>query len=153
MIFKKEHTKTIEALTQSNEEWMSKYQSLEKQLTEAQDTIGNFMVEKENHEKALTDMKADYEGKLAKLVEETNKTISDKEASVEQAEESAEAKAAAIVANIGIPADEIPKVISNEIIDVIAHYESLKGAERSAYLNNNKQQILNAYAKRDARKI
>lgn len=126
--------KAITELTYEKDGLLKQIENLTKDLTEAQDVIGNFMVEKEGFDKVKADLKAEYEAKEAQL----NKNLEETKASVNS-------EASNIVAALGVEPDAIkvePKALSPS--DILSTFKSLNGKEQQAFYQENKATIIKA---------
>jgi chromosome segregation ATPase len=93
---------------------ISQLADAQKQLTEAQDTIGDFMVKSKEYDTNVETLKTEHTAALDKVTTELNATIQALELKVSESTISAEAQAAAKLASIGVSLDELPVVSPDE---------------------------------------
>jgi len=146
---------------QGLENEVTNLKDMSKDMTEAQAEHNNVITTlKADSEKASVTMKAEYDNKLTALKVEsdkafidlktaTDKTISDLTNQVKEASASSEAKAITIVANLGVPIDDLPP-ISNNVTNnspeakLNTFLAMSSGTEKTAYYNTNRADIVRA---------
>ncbi len=130
----------IEALTKDNAGWADKYQTIEKQLSEAQDTIGTFMEEKKTHDDAIAKLKEENVKAIEALTKEHQSQVDKLTVVVADEKNSSSAKAAQILASVGVEAEtlkvEAPKATTFK--EVLATLKTLKGKEAQDFYSANK---------------
>lgn len=105
---------------------LERLERTEKELNEAQDVIGDFMVEQKTFDTKIAEVEAksaakieeikkEYEAKLAELQASTSVQINNLEKTVKEEQESAVQKAAEIVASIGVEPDAV-KVTTDDVV-------------------------------------
>jgi len=134
----------VKELTASNTEWLNKYALVEKDLKEAQDTIGNFMAEKETFNKQLETLKAEYEAKISTMVSEHTANVAELTAKVEDTKTSVVSEVTKKMASIGIPEGLVKE---DKPVDVMNHYKTwmslTNNKEKQEYYNKHSKDILN----------
>jgi hypothetical protein len=129
-------SKTIAEQTRQITEWSEKYSILEKDLKEAQDTIGNFMAEKETFSKQLEDLKAEYEAKLNVA-----------SAEVELTKNSLNNEVTKKLASVGIQEGEVKEETVEELTPKSAYAKFIslpQGNERTEFYTKHKALIIKA---------
>lgn len=111
----------------------------------------NIAALKADNAKAVSDLqsatevlKAEHQKAINELVAVHEKTISDMSAKVQLAEASSEAKAIKTLATIGVPAEELPKVTTQNNTQVLEEAKKLQGSQLSEYFEQNKKAIFDA---------
>ncbi len=121
---------TIDALTADNKGWADKYQTIEKQLTEAQDTIGNFMAEKEKFNTQLETLKKEHQAEIDKLTVKNVETVN-----------SVNEVVTTQLASLGVPEGAIKEETTKTIgvKEALETLKSLKGKQAQDFYAANKQ--------------
>jgi len=123
----------ITELTNDKVNVLKQLEQTKTELAEAQNVIGNFMVEKEGMDKVIADLKADYEKKLSdmQLVVDTEKA-------------SANHKASMIVASIGVEPETVKSLTVPTESDIVGKFNSLSGPSKNTFYQANREVILKA---------
>ena len=107
--------KELKQLAEDKLELVKQMEVLKKDLTDVQDTIGNFMVEKQTYEKQMADLKESHTVELANLTNKFTAEINELNTSIINEKNSSARKAQNSVASIGVLETEI-KVTPNELL-------------------------------------
>lgn len=119
-------------------------QDMSKDMTETQAEHNNVIAKlKADHETALTQLKADYE-----------KQISDLNNKITAEATNTETKAANLIASLGIPQDELPKVALNDNnnINILEKMKALSASELSEQFMKNQKAVFAALKAKAAKK-
>lgn len=123
----------VKELETEKKSLLSRLETMEKDLTEAHDTIGEFMVKQKEFDTTIEATRKEYQAKLDALTVQ-----------LEEAKASAAKQAAQVLSSIGVE----PETVKVEVVptqgDIVAQFHSLTGKERSAFYQQHKETILKA---------
>ena len=119
------------------EDWSNKYTTLEAAYNDMKSANETFLAEKEAYNKQVEEVKAQYEAEIAALKAEKAKT-----------EQQVEAKAADIVAAIGMAQETLPPMQLNELTpeQILAKWQDMQKTDAqaaSAYYKANREVLMN----------
>lgn len=148
--------KTIEAIAIEKAGLLTKCEGLEATVKNLQDMSKDMVESQAEHNKVITELNAGYKKQIADLKAshqteldtikgEYEKQISELNAKVEIEKASSEAKAIKVLASIGVPADEVPKVEVAPVKsdnDILKEYEAASTKEKPAIFAKNKDKFL-----------
>jgi septal ring factor EnvC (AmiA/AmiB activator) len=104
---------------------------LEKDLAEAHDVIGNFMVKQKEFDATIEATRKEYQTKLDAL-----------EIQLTEVKTSVNQEAAQVLASIGVEPEVIPASKMDTKGSVLEQFNKLTGKEKSAFYQANREEIL-----------
>lgn len=121
----------VKELEAEKKNLLNKIEGLEKDLTEAQDVIGNFMVEKKTFDDTMNKIKAEHTAEIEKLTKDHQEKIRGLEEQLTKVDASTSQKASELVASMGVSQDELP--VSTTSTNIVEDFQRLSGAEQRAF--------------------
>ena len=128
---------------QEAETTVTNLQNMSKDMTEKQAEHNNVITQlKADHDKALANMKATYETQISDL----NKNVTTEATS-------SETKAITILAQIGVPMDDLPQATTEDnSASILNNMKGMTPSQLSDYFNKNKKAVFDALKKKTTKK-
>lgn len=130
--------KLNEELAKAKKEFEGTLQSKESAFAAKQKELEeSFAIATKAHAEAIEKLTTDFKAQL-----------SDSEEKLKKSENSANAKAAELMASLGVAPDEGPKISKGDLAATpeakLSHFKTLSGVEKAEYYKNNRRDILHA---------
>ena len=134
----------IQSITNDNKSLLSRLQEKETEVA----NLHKMSEEWATKVAGIEQLETSHKSQLSIQKAEYDKQINDLKANITAAETSAGSKAVKILANVGIPVEDLPKVATvTKIIspeEIVEQFNKLKGPEQTAFYNEHRPIILKA---------